>query len=456
MNTNPAPAGAAAASPTASPAAAPAAGGRNAGSAARRGPGALARTADLALSGLADLVFSAVVSVVVVTVSVSLLATGIGTLLIIVGVLLVLAALYLMRWGVELHRWKARSLYGVSAAHGWRSPPPHARRPGLGGFVARRWDELKDGELWRGVGRMAAGAILGVVLLSFVGWAAQRVGILVAALARGYTGVPFGPWVLEPWAVALATLVAVVLAALTCLLYAHLSRAIDAELLGAVTRAQYNERIHHLEGARHGAVSAADDQRQRIERDLHDGVQPQLVNVAMTLDMARRAFATNPEEASSLLDEAHASSKEAITSLRQTVRGIHPAVLTDRGLDAALSALAARTTVPVDLAVELEERAGPEAEATVYFVVAEALNNVTKHSYASSARVTVRRTGEEGENLQVVVSDDGAGGATLEAGESHTGLRGMRDRLTAVGGTLTITSPHGGPTTIVGELPCAS
>ncbi|MGC5629233.1 sensor histidine kinase [Georgenia sp. Z1344] len=424
--------------------------------AAERRRGVLARTADLTVSGFADLVFSGVVSLSLTILVVTLGATGVGLAVLLVGLALLLGTLYLLRWSVELHRWKARSLYGVPTAMGWRRPPPHARAPGFGGYLARQWDHLKDGELWRGLGRMVAGAILGLVVLAFVVWAAQRVGILVAALARGYTGVPFGPWVLETWALALVTLLVVVLAVLACLLFAHMSRAMDAELLGAVTRAQYSERIDRLEGARHGAVSAAEDQRQRIERDLHDGVQPQLVNVAMTLDMARRAFATNPAEAQALLDEAHSSSKEAITSLRQTVRGIHPAVLTDRGLDAALSALAARSTVPVDLAVELDGRPGPEAEATVYFVVAEALNNVTKHAYASSARVTVRPIGPEGEHLQVVVSDDGGGGATLEADETHTGLRGIRDRLAAVGGSLTVTSPHGGPTTIMGELPCGS
>ncbi|MGC5614930.1 histidine kinase [Georgenia sp. Z1491] len=420
------------------------------------GRASLGRAAGLAASGLADLVFSGIVSLTLAVTVVTLLATGAGLAVIGVGLLLLVGTLYVMRWGVELHRWKARSLYGVTTAQGWRSPPPHARTPGFGSYVARQWDRFKDPEMWRGIGRIAAGAILGIVLLTFVLWCAQRVGIMIAALARGYTGVPLGPWVLDTWAMVLVTLLLVVLGALTCLLYAHLSRAIDAELLGAVTRAEYSERIHRLEGARHGAVSAAEDQRYRIERDLHDGVQPQLVNVAMTLDMARRAFATNPDEAQALLDEAHTSSKEAITSLRQTVRGIHPAVLTDRGLDAALSALAARSTVPVDLAVDLSERPGPEAEATVYFVVAEALGNVAKHSHASSARVTVRPIGPDGDHLQVVVSDDGGGGATLDAGVSHTGLRGMRDRLAAVGGSLTLTSPHGGPTTIVGELPCGS
>ncbi|MGO1173669.1 MAG: sensor histidine kinase, partial [Actinomycetaceae bacterium] len=332
----------------------------------------------------------------------------------------------------------------------------HTRRRGLGAFVGRTWDRFTDREFWRGLGRVAAGGILGILVLGLAGWAIQGAFSLLAGIVRGYTGIAFLGTTLGPWWAALVAILLLAASVGLFLLFAVMSRAMDAEMLGAVTREEYSRRLDSLEGERTGAVSAAEEQRVRIERDLHDGVQPQLVNVAMTLDMARRAFAANPEEASSLLDEAHASSKEAITSLRQTVRGIHPAVLTDRGLDAALSALAARTTVPVDLAVELEERAGPEAEATVYFVVAEALNNVTKHSYASSARVTVRRTGEEGENLQVVVSDDGAGGATLEAGESHTGLRGMRDRLTAVGGTLTITSPHGGPTTIVGELPCAS
>lgn len=419
--------------------------------------GAATRTLDLALTGMGDVVVSGIAGFAATLTLVICLGVFGGLSFIGIGLVLMVAWVYVASALVATQRWKARELYDIDTARGWRAPPPHTRRRGFGGFVGRTWDRFTDRELWRGLGRLAAGGLLGILFLGLAGWTIETAFSLLAGIVRGYTGISFLGTTLGPW---WAALVAVALLA-ACLglflLFAVMSRAMDAEMLGAVTREEYSRRLDSLEGERTGAVSAAEEQRVRIERDLHDGVQPQLVNVAMTIDMARRAMANgnDPSGALALLDEAHSSSKEAITSLRQTVRGIHPAVLTDRGLDAALSALAARTSVPVDLNVDLPRRPGADVEAAVYFVVAEALHNVGTHAYASSARVVVRPT-DDGSRLTVVVSDDGAGGATLDAGPRHTGLRGMRDRLIALGGTLEVTSPAGGPTTIVGELPCGS
>jgi signal transduction histidine kinase len=216
-------------------------------------------------------------------------------------------------------------------------------------------------------------------------------------------------------------------------------------LLEPNDRERLTARVGTLEETRAGMVAAADAERRRIERDLHDGAQQRLVALAMTLGRAKAA--DDPEAARELLDEAHRESKEALVELRNLARGIHPAVLTDRGLDAAVSALAARCSVPVAVDVDLPRRAAPAVEAIAYFVVAEALTNVAKHSYASRARIEVKIVGDE---LSVEVSDNGRGGA--DAG--GTGLRGLRDRARAVDGILMVVSPEGEGTTLRVELPC--
>src|SRR3954470_4181776 len=176
-------------------------------------------------------------------------------------------------------------------------------------------------------------------------------------------------------------------------------------------------RVDTLEETRAGMVAAADAERRRIERDLHDGAQQRLVALALTLGRAKAS--EDPLLSRRLLDEAHGEAKEALVELRNLARGIHPAVLTDRGLDAAVSALAARYPIPVAVDVDLPRRAGPGTEAIAYFVVAEALTNVAKHARANRAWLTV---GFEGEDLMVEVLDDGRGGAD-PAGSGLAGLR---------------------------------
>jgi signal transduction histidine kinase len=163
--------------------------------------------------------------------------------------------------------------------------------------------------------------------------------------------------------------------------------------------------------------------------------------------MARERLERDPEGARELLDKAHSASKEAITEMRQVARGIHPPVLTDRGLDAALSALAARSPVPVSISVDLDRRPGPTIEAIAYFCVSEALTNVAKHARATSASVDVTRRED---TLVVRVRDDGVGGVDLTRG---TGLVGLRQRVAAVDGALDVDSPPGGPTVLTVTLP---
>jgi signal transduction histidine kinase len=253
----------------------------------------------------------------------------------------------------------------------------------------------------------------------------------------------------ETLTVAVVTLPASILAAYLAVV--GLSRAhvaLGRALLGPSRHARLTERVEELTESRSRVLEVALVERRRIERDLHDGAQQRLLSLAMDLGMARRKITTNPNAARALVEEAHEEAKRTLADIRDLVRGIHPAILTDRGLDAAISALADRCTVLVEVNVDLDDRPPEAVEATAYFVVAEALANVTKHAEASEARVAVRR--EPGDRLVVEVVDDGEGGADPEAG---TGLAGLADRLTALDGRLSIESPAGGPTRVRVELP---
>jgi signal transduction histidine kinase len=225
-------------------------------------------------------------------------------------------------------------------------------------------------------------------------------------------------------------------------------------LLGSGRREQVEqltERVDTLTQTREAAVDSAEVERRRIERDLHDGPQQRLVAIAMDLGMAQERIDRDPSGARELLDKAHAASKEAITEMRMVARGIHPPILTDRGLDAALSALAARSPVPVTVRVDLPIRPSPTVEAIAYFCVSEALTNVAKHAHAGSARVDVHASGTVANSgLQIQIQDDGVGGADPARG---TGLHGLADRVRAIDGSLTVHSPIGGPTLLTIDLP---
>jgi signal transduction histidine kinase len=224
-------------------------------------------------------------------------------------------------------------------------------------------------------------------------------------------------------------------------------------LLGPGRGEQLAQRVESLARSRADLVAAADAERRRIERDLHDGAQQRLVSLAMNLGMARERFEAEPEPVRQVIAAAHDEAVLALTELREFIRGLHPAVLSDRGLDAALSGLAARAPVPVRLRVDVPEPASPGVEAVAYFIVSEALTNVVKHAQATRAEVTATRAGDL---LRITVTDDGRGGAVPSSPAEGTGLHGLAQRAAAVDGTLTIDSPPGGPTTITAELPCES
>jgi signal transduction histidine kinase len=229
---------------------------------------------------------------------------------------------------------------------------------------------------------------------------------------------------------------------------AALDTRVTRAMLGPSRAEELELRVEQLAQTRAGAVDAADTERRRLERDLHDGTQQRLVSLAMNLGMARAGTRT-VEEAHQAIAEAHEEAKAALTELRDLVRGLHPPVLEDRGLDAALSGIAARVPIPVRLTVDVPRRPPAVIEAVAYFVVSEGLTNITKHAQASQAEVVVQRAGDR---LHVIISDDGVGGADPAHG---TGLAGLAKRAASVDGTFEIVSPPAGPTLLTVDLPCA-
>ena len=238
---------------------------------------------------------------------------------------------------------------------------------------------------------------------------------------------------------------------------ADLDAAWSAALLRPSPKALLAKRVEQLTQTRAGAIAAHGAELRRIERDLHDGAQARLVSLSMRIGLAKRAYERDPQAGRRLLDEAQEHAEQALAELRHVVRGIHPPILTDRGLGGAVRALAASSGLDVTVqADDLDDgpRAPVAVESAAYFVVAEALTNASKHSGSAQAAVRLARTRT---GLRVVVRDEGKGGATTPDGADAggTGLPGMRRRVAALDGTFNVTSPAGGPTVIEAELPCA-
>jgi signal transduction histidine kinase len=222
-----------------------------------------------------------------------------------------------------------------------------------------------------------------------------------------------------------------------------------AVTLVVLRRARLERRIEVLETTRAGAVDVQETELRRIERDLHDGAQARLVALGMNLGLAEQKLAADPESARDLVAEARAGVEQALRELRDLARGVHPPVLTDRGLGAAVSSLAHASAIPVTVEENVDERPPAVVETAAYFVVAEAMTNAAKHADAS--RITVRIV-RDPERLVLEVADDGRGGADA----SGSGLVGLKRRVEALDGTLALTSPSGGGTVLRAELPCES
>src|SRR5690606_18886845 len=252
----------------------------------------------------------------------------------------------------------------------------HSRRaPGFKAWLGALCRQAVDGRMWRALANFVIASAMGVAILGLVQW-------LVSSLFQIFT--EFNVW----WQ---PGIVGTLVAAAGIVGLALLHRIVALAIIGSGAKEdELSEQVRTTSEQREGAVRAADLERTRIERDLHDGVQPRLVSVGMTLGLAQQKIDTDPEAAKALVAEAHTSTKAAVTELRQLARGIYASVLDDRGLDAALSALAARSHIPVVLDVRLDRHCGRDAEAAVYFSIAESLTNAAKHSRASECRVVVR------------------------------------------------------------------
>ncbi|WP_189218909.1 MULTISPECIES: sensor histidine kinase [Streptomyces] len=231
---------------------------------------------------------------------------------------------------------------------------------------------------------------------------------------------------------------------------ARLQAVPGRRLLTAGAGTDLSLRVAELTATRAAALDAHAAELRRIERSLHDGTQNRIVSVTVLLGAARRMVARDPAGAEELLERAHSAAEQALAELRTVSRSILPPVLTDRGLAGALSGLAAESPVPCRTQVDTEQRCAASVEATAYFVVAEALTNIAKHSGARQAAVTVR---VRGGRLHLRIEDDGRGGAETGGG-GGSGLTGIRRRVAAHDGTMLITSPPGGPTTLEVDLPC--
>jgi signal transduction histidine kinase len=383
-----------------------------------------------------------------ITVLSTLLSLGVGLLIVMVGIPILAVTLLIWRWGADRERERASLVLGAPIPSAHRPLPPT-------GFFKRWGARLSDPATWKDLLFLAlvgpiAWIVTGAVVVAL--WAISLAAIAAPVLS---SAAPHGSWLGdlqsgELIGIALAGVVGIAVALVTARGLAMASAALARVILEPGDRAALEARVAAVEASRAGAVDSADARLRRVERDLHDGAQHRLAYVAMELGRAREKLETDPEGADRLIAEAHEESKKAMVELRDLARGIHPSVLTDRGLDAAVSALADRCPAKVELDIALDRRPPPGAETAAYYVIAESLTNITKHADARNASVRARY--DDGK-LVVEVADDGHGGARRAPG---SGLDGLAQRVEALDGTLTVQSPDGGPTTIRAELPCAS
>ncbi len=373
---------------------------------------------------------------------------GLGLLVTLLGIPILIAAGGLVRTLGNFERARANAFLGTALRAPYRPADPDA------GWLARLTAVVKDPATGRDflflMLRLPVGLFTFITMVTL--WS-----IALALLASpfsywlGLFRLQFGGWILDgPAVMVLATFGGVLMAVLAFGVTRGLVRleAVLAAALLDVSPDELRRRVDDLASSRTRSLSAADQDRRRLERDLHDGAQQRMVSLAMTLGLAQQKLATDPEQGAKLVAEAHEEAKRALQDLRDLARGIHPAVLTDHGLEAALPALAARCPVPARVDVAVAPRPTPSVESAAYFVVAEALTNVARHAQATSVVIAARR---DGDVLTIDVRDDGRGGATMTP---NGGLAGLADRVEALDGRLTVTSPQGGPTVVHMEVPC--
>ena len=383
----------------------------------------------------------------ILIIGISSIPSGIGF------ALSVVMFVYLMRGVEHVERLRSEAVFGLGIGVPPRRISPYT---GIQRWLHQLWLDISSARFWKASAHhylrmaydmLAAGVALALLVFAFLGPA--------AAIAIRHSDDDAGLSFMSPPLAWLLAFLAVGAAAAILVFAPAVDAVIDRWLLSPSPTAALQYQVSALADARQGAVSSAQTERRRIERDLHDSVQPRLVSLAMTIGLAQTKLDTDLPAAKQLIAEAHDDAKNALVELRNVVRGIAPTILSDRGLDAALSAVVQRSAVPTTLNVHLPRRLPDEVESVAYFVVAEALTNVAKHANATQAVVTVRLD-ESANQLHVTVFDDGRGGASITTDENATGLRGLEERVRAAHGTFTVSSPATGPTTITAVLPCAS
>ncbi|MFF9374043.1 sensor histidine kinase [Streptomyces griseoluteus] len=387
--------------------------------------------------------------------TVTMISLGAGLLVTFVGVPVLALALVGCRGFGALERARAGALLKVRVA------APEPLNPGGAGLLPWLGAVLRSGSSWRHL----------VYALVHFPWAVFSFSVAISFWTYGWALLtyPLWFWVFPMWAgqggiqlygddhhsvyldnpfeITATALVGLVFTLLTPWVLRGLTTVDGLLVRGLLGPSRLTARVEELESDRGVVVDTAAADLRRIERDLHDGAQARLVNLAMGLGLAKEKLHHDPETAARMVEEAHGEVKTALKELRDLARGIHPAVLTDRGLDAALSAIATRCTVPVTLTVDLPTRPAPAIEGITYYTASELLQNISKHSHAHHATLDLWHTPH---HLKLQIRDDGIGGADAGRG---TGLAGLAERLGAVDGVLVIDSPPGGPTVITAELP---
>jgi signal transduction histidine kinase len=383
------------------------------------------------------------------------LALGAGLLITLIGLPILMLTSYIARGFAHVQRSAMRGLLKVEV------PTPHYLRADRGASWLRRTTRpLTDTQTWLDVVHAIVGLITATIGWCFmvVWWAMTLGGLTWAAwgwsiqygqdqdlpdqlgFPDGY-GVRVGFYLV--FGLVFALTLPFVIATMT-----RMHSGLSLVLLSS--RASMQQQVDELVEGRAAARSAESTALRRLERDIHDGPQQRLVRLSMDLGRARKQLGDDPRAAETTLDTAIRQARDTLDELRALSRGIAPPILVDRGLTAALHELAGRSTLPVESTLDLPDGLPDHVETAVYFVVAEALTNVAKHSGASHVRIEVTQRGDV---VHVRVADDGAGGAHLSKGR---GLVGLSDRVRAVDGILNVASPPGGPTVVEAEIPCES
>ena len=383
------------------------------------------------------------------------LAAGVGTAVLWIGIPLLTGTLLVARGFADAERaWLADVLKRPPVRPRYRPAPAGAGR------LRRLFNPMTSGQSWldllHGIVNFPMATI--AFVLTTVFWAVPIAGLtypLYGIITSRIPGNVELPELLGFGRGYLTSMIFYVIVGLVFLLAlpfmvrgaALLRAGLGRALLTGV--AELHERIDDLAEGRAAAVSAEANALRKLERDIHDGPQQRLVSLAMELSRAQRQLNKDPVAAQATIGSAITATRETLDELRALSRGIAPPILSDRGLAPALAALAGRCTVPVDLDVRTSERYEAAAENAVYFVVAESLTNIAKHSQATLCTIQLQRTGDV---LMLTIVDDGVGGAHVAKGH---GLAGLADRLRAVDGEFAVRSPDGGPTVIIAEVPCA-